>query len=75
MDTTYLNPFQTLYELHSVGLSLKQFPDHIALLLITLRHGSHPVPCSAYLPKQEDFRTFLMSEDCAETARLVGSLE
>jgi hypothetical protein len=38
----------------------------------------HPVPTSLHnhdwLPKQEDFRDFLMSEKCIKMARVVGEL-
>jgi hypothetical protein len=36
---------------------------------------SGPLPWIPRLPKQEDFRTFLMSEECAEMAQMVANLE
>ena len=34
-----------------------------------------PLVCPALLPKQDDFRNFLMSRECAETARAAANLK
>jgi len=49
-----------------------QFPDNIALLGLTLCHVSHPLPCSAPLPKRDDFRNFLMSQECIDMAQMMA---
>jgi len=30
--------------------------------------------CTTWLPKEEDFRTFLMSQECAELAEMAANL-
>jgi len=37
-------------------------------------HGRLSLTYSATLPKQDDFRNFLMSEECADMAQLVANL-
>jgi hypothetical protein len=74
MGITYLDCFQTLSRLHDAALSLKRFPDNLALRRLKLSHRSHSLTCSAGVPKQNDLRNFLMSEECAEMAQKVASL-
>ena len=35
---------------------------------------SHSLTCSARIPKQYNFRNFLMSEECADMARMAANL-
>ena len=74
MDTTYLHCFQTLSRLDDAAASLKRFPDNIALVRVKPGPRALSLTCSARLPKQNDLRNFLMSEECAEMALMVANL-
>ena len=73
-DTTYLLCFQALLGPAHALLSLIRFPDSVVLLRMQSYRLSHSLTCSAQVPKQEDFRTFLMSEECAEMAEMAVNL-
>jgi hypothetical protein len=40
-----------------------------------LKHRKHlSMACSVRLPQRDDFRNFLMSDECAETAKIVADV-
>jgi hypothetical protein len=51
-----------------------QFPDNIALLGVKTGPRAHPLTCSARVPKQNDLRNFLMSEECLRLGQLVANM-
>ena len=73
-DSTYTLCFQGLSGSAIALLSLVRIPDNTALLEAKPSLRPHPLTCSAGVPKQNDLRNFLMTEEGAAMARIVTNL-